>query len=54
MICWVRPGVLLVRAKAFRDVMALMALDLPTLDLPANATSAPVSSIQSRAWCAAQ
>src|SRR5437763_14919284 len=36
---WVRPGVLLVRASARRPVRALMALDLPTLERPANATS---------------
>ncbi len=53
MICWVRPGVLLVRASLLRPVMALIALDLPTLDLPANATSLPLSSYQSRGrWAA--
>src|SRR5271168_4530022 len=36
---WVRPGVLEVRAKALRPVSALMRLDLPTLDRPANAIS---------------
>ena len=35
----VRPGVFEVRASAFWPVMALSRLDLPTLDLPANATS---------------
>src|SRR5690349_1819232 len=39
MVC-VRPGVLLVRASERRPVSALMALDLPTLERPANATSA--------------
>src|SRR6476469_6212614 len=38
MVC-VRPGVLLVRASARRPVRALMALDFPTLERPANATS---------------
>src|SRR4051794_26759836 len=36
---WVRPGVLLVLASPRRPRMALMALDLPTLERPANATS---------------
>src|SRR5580698_8558409 len=35
----VRPGVLEVRANALRPVNALMRLDLPTLDRPANAIS---------------
>jgi hypothetical protein len=39
----VRPGVLLVRASARRCTMALMALDLPAFERPANATSAPAS-----------
>src|SRR5712692_9835409 len=38
MVC-VRPGVLLVRAKARRPTSALMALDLPTLERPAKAIS---------------
>src|SRR3954466_11545020 len=38
MVC-VRPGVLLVRASARRPKMALMALDLPTLERPAKAIS---------------
>src|ERR671925_169156 len=38
MVC-VRPGVLLVRASAFLATSALMALDLPTLERPANAIS---------------
>src|SRR6187431_2284357 len=38
MVC-VRPGVLLVRARALRASSALMALDLPTLERPAKATS---------------
>src|SRR6202041_794425 len=37
--CWVRPGVLDARASAFLPVSALIRLDLPTLDRPANATS---------------
>src|ERR1051326_9343522 len=38
MVC-VRPGVLLVRASALRPTSALMALDLPTFERPANAIS---------------
>src|SRR3954469_1068682 len=38
---WVRPGVCEVRASALRPVSALMRLDLPTLERPANATSRP-------------
>src|SRR5580704_18217031 len=37
--CWVRPGVFEVRASARRPVSALIRLDLPTLDRPANAIS---------------
>src|SRR5882724_6307110 len=40
---WVRPGVCEVRASAPRPVRALMRLDLPTLERPANATSRPAS-----------
>src|SRR5690348_11327353 len=40
----VRPGVLLVRASAFRWVIALMALDLPAFERPTKATSAPWSA----------
>src|SRR5947209_13196596 len=36
---WVHPGVLLVRARPRRPARALMALDLPTFERPANATS---------------
>src|SRR2546430_5060503 len=36
---WVRPGVCEVRARLLRPVSALMRLDLPTLERPANATS---------------
>src|SRR5882757_754978 len=36
---WVRPGVLLVRASARRPASALIALDLPTFERPANAIS---------------
>src|SRR3954469_4286046 len=38
---WVRPGVLEVRASACRPVSALIRLDLPTLERPANAISTP-------------
>src|SRR5262245_60721030 len=38
MVC-VRPGVLLVRARPLRPSSALIALDLPTLERPAKATS---------------
>src|SRR5215470_16136640 len=38
---WVRPGVCEVRASALRLVSALMRLDLPTLERPANAISTP-------------
>src|SRR5262245_1548085 len=38
---WVRPGVREVRASACRPVSALIRLDLPTLDRPANAISTP-------------
>src|SRR5215468_8110582 len=37
----VRPGVCEVRASALRLVSALMRLDLPTLERPANAISTP-------------
>src|SRR5262245_35584495 len=37
----VRPGVLDVRARTRRPVSALIRLDLPTLERPANATSTP-------------
>src|SRR5215470_4407971 len=38
---WVRPGVCEVRASALRFVSALIRLDLPTLERPANAISTP-------------
>ena len=38
---WVRPGVFEVRASALRPVSALIRLDLPTLERPANAISMP-------------
>src|SRR4029077_12153272 len=38
---WVRPGVCEVRASALRLVSALIRLDLPTLERPANAISTP-------------
>src|ERR1700684_3527009 len=37
---WVRPGVLLVRARPFTPVSALSSELLPTWERPANATSA--------------
>jgi hypothetical protein len=40
----VQPGVLLVRARFFFLVMALMREDFPTLDLPANAISGRIPS----------
>src|SRR5215468_5459421 len=39
----VRPGVLLVRARPLRWVIALMALDLPAFERPTKAISAPRS-----------
>src|ERR1700674_4175753 len=39
---WVRPGVWEVRASALRPVSALIRLDFPTLERPANAISASV------------
>src|SRR5207247_9752669 len=39
--CWVRPGVLDVRANARRPVSALISDDLPTLERPAKAISGP-------------
>src|SRR5579859_3121241 len=46
--CWVRPGVFDVRASVLRPVSALIRLDLPTLERPANATSGrPVGGIVS-------
>src|SRR5215469_6072113 len=38
---WVRPGVCEVRASALRPVSALIRLDLPTFERPANAISSP-------------
>jgi len=37
----VRPGVLLTNAIRLRCASALIALDLPALERPTNATSAP-------------
>src|SRR5580704_10065915 len=46
--CWVRPGVFEVRASARRPVSALIRLDLPTLERPANAISgAPIGGTES-------
>src|SRR4051812_18548979 len=47
-----RPGVLLERASPRRASIALMALDLPEFERPANATSAP-SSCGNCTLCAA-
>jgi hypothetical protein len=44
---WVRPGVLLTKARRRRPASVLMALDFPALERPANAISglpAPGSS----------
>src|SRR5687768_9121930 len=51
--CCVRPGVLDVRASFALPVSALIALDLPAFERPANATSAPSSGGIWRNWCAA-
>src|SRR6185437_13229264 len=40
---WVRPGVCEVRASALRLVSALIRLDFPTLERPANAISTPAA-----------
>ncbi len=40
---WVRPGVLLIRAKPFWLVKVFSALDLPAFERPAKATSIPES-----------
>src|SRR6202035_1924498 len=46
--CGVRPGVFEVRASARRPVSALIRLDLPTLERPANAISgAPIGGTES-------
>jgi hypothetical protein len=39
LICCVRPGILLVNASRTRLASALIALDLPAFDRPANAIS---------------
>jgi hypothetical protein len=39
LIVCVRPGVLLVNARRLRPVSALIALDLPTFERPAKASS---------------
>ncbi len=44
LISWVRPGVLEVRASFLLPVRLLIALLLPALERPANATSHPLSS----------
>src|SRR6185436_14241826 len=49
----VRPGVLLVRARLRRPASALIKLDLPTFDLPANASSANTGAGSSRTSLAA-
>jgi hypothetical protein len=43
LISCVHPGVLLVRASLLFWVSALIVLDLPALERPAKATSAPLS-----------
>ena len=40
-MCCVRPGVLLTKAMRLRCASAFIALDLPALERPTNATSAP-------------
>src|SRR5262245_26883200 len=51
---WVRPGVLLVRARPRRPASALMALDLPTLERPAKAISGGPSGGRSAGRAAAR
>src|SRR6476619_7251122 len=51
MVC-VRPGVLLTNASFLRAVIALIALDLPALERPANAISQPTSGGSSVCSCA--
>src|SRR6266540_5278036 len=53
MVC-VRPGVLLVRARCFRPASALMALDLPTFERPAKASSGGPAAGRSAARPAAR
>src|SRR3954468_8826341 len=53
MVC-VRPGVLLVRARLRRPAMALIALDLPTFERPANAISTGPGGGKSAARAAAR
>ncbi len=48
---WVRPGVLLTKARRLRPASALIALDLPALDLPANAISGAPARGSSRGSC---
>ena len=48
-----RPGVLLEKANRLRPASALIALDLPTLERPAKASSGPRSGGKSRG-CAAE
>ena len=43
-ISWVLPGVLLVLANFRLFIMRLIALDFPTFERPAKATSVPLSS----------
>src|SRR5713101_4842994 len=50
----VRPGVLLVRARCFRPASALMALDLPTFERPAKASSGGPAAGRSAARPAAR
>jgi hypothetical protein len=44
----VQPGVALTRANAWRPSSALIKLDLPTFDLPANTNSAQLGAGNSR------
>ena len=46
LINWVRPGVLLVRARLFCSVSLFSALDFPALDRPAKAISTAFYNIQ--------
>src|SRR6185295_4623043 len=51
MVC-VRPGVLLKKARRLRPARALIALDLPTFERPAKATSGPASGGKSAGFAA--
>src|SRR6185436_12201476 len=49
---WVRPGVLLKKASFLRLARALIALDLPTFERPAKASSGPASGGKSAGFAA--